>query len=183
VREVELRLKELMLQSLGGDAGAYRTLLEELSSLLRIYYRRRLGAGNADTEDLVQETLIAVHTRRASFDTSQPFTGWAYAIARYKLVDFLRRRRWGELIPAEDCDELFAPDDVEQVSAAVDVNRLLSKLPAPVGEAIRLTRVEGLSVEETAQRTGKSVAAVKVSIHRGLMRLLQKQGGKPDADG
>lgn len=181
MREVELRLKELMLQSLGGDAAAYRALLSELSSLLRVYYRRRLGANSADAEDLVQETLIAVHTRRASFDMSQPFTSWAYAIARYKLVDFHRRRRAGELIPVEDCEELFAPDEVEQTAAAADVNRLLSKLPAPVGEAIRLTRVEGLSVEETAQRTGKSVAAVKVSIHRGLMRLLQKQGGKPDA--
>jgi RNA polymerase sigma-70 factor (ECF subfamily) len=51
-----------------------------------------------------------------------------------------------------------------------------------VSEAIRLTRIEGHSVEETAQRTGKSATAVKVSIHRGLLRLAKKRAGHSDAD-
>lgn len=181
--EAESRLKELMLLSLGGDAAAYRILLSELSARLRSYYRRRLGDGSSDAEDLVQETLIAMHERRISFDRTQPVTAWVYAIARYKLVDHLRRRRVRAAVPVDECEELFAPDEVEQTSASHDVQRLLSGLPAATSEAIRLTKLEGHSVEEAAERTGKSATATKVSIHRGLLKLTQRlTGGKTDAD-
>jgi len=63
----------------------YRELLFELSGRLSAYYRRRLGEGCSDAEDLVQETLMAIHARRASFDRTQLFTPWVYAMARYKL--------------------------------------------------------------------------------------------------
>jgi RNA polymerase sigma-70 factor (ECF subfamily) len=66
----EAQLKALMLSALAGDAAAYRALLAALGELLRRYYARRL-ADAASAEDLVQETLIAVHTkRRATYDTS-----------------------------------------------------------------------------------------------------------------
>jgi RNA polymerase sigma-70 factor (ECF subfamily) len=171
-----------MLSSLSGDAAAYSLLLSDLSARLRTYYRRRLGDGASDAEDLVQETLIAMHERRISFDRTQPLTAWVYAIARYKLVDHLRRRRVRMALPVDECEELFAPDDVEQTSASRDLDRLLSTLPGPVSEAIRLTKIEGLSIEEAALRTGKSATATKVSIHRGLLRLTQRLSGKVDAD-
>ncbi|MGH8185369.1 MAG: sigma-70 family RNA polymerase sigma factor, partial [Steroidobacteraceae bacterium] len=66
--DAESRLKSLMLASLEGDARAYRELLHTVSGRLRSYYRKRLGADFPDVEDLVQETLIAIHTRRSSFD-------------------------------------------------------------------------------------------------------------------
>jgi RNA polymerase sigma-70 factor (ECF subfamily) len=182
VPESESRLKQLMLSSLGGDAGAYGVLLSELSVRLRTYYRRRLAHAESDTEDLVQETLIAMHERRMSFDRAQPLTAWVYAIARYKLVDHLRRQRVRVALPVDECDELFAPDEVEQSSASRDVEHLLSTLPEPVSEAIRLTKIEGLSIEEAAGRTGKSVTATKVGIHRGLLRLTRRMVGKSDAD-
>jgi RNA polymerase sigma-70 factor, ECF subfamily len=182
VPESEDRLKQLMLLSLSGHADAYGVLLSELSARLRTYYRRRLGNAASDAEDLVQETLIAMHERRMSFDRTQPLTAWVYAIARYKLVDHLRRQRVRVALPVDECDELFAPDSVEQLSASRDVDRLLSTLPQPVSEAIRLTRVEGLSIEEAAERTGKSVTATKVGIHRGLLRLTRRIVGKVDAD-
>jgi RNA polymerase sigma-70 factor (ECF subfamily) len=182
VLDAESRLKSLMLASLEGDARAYRDLLQAVSVRLRAYYRKRLGPDYLDIEDLVQETLIAIHTRRATFDRSQPFTAWAYAMARYKLIDHLRRMRVRTAIPVDDCDELFAADETEQAAAAQDVQRLLSGLPEPVGEAIRLTRLEGLSIEEAAARTGKSPTATKVAIHRALLRLTAKRGTQSDAD-
>lgn len=178
----ESRLKSLMLASLEGDARAYRELLQSVSGRLRAYYRKRLGADFPDLEDLVQETLIAIHERRSSFDRSQPFSAWAYAMARYKLIDHLRRARVRTAIPVDDCDELFAADETEQAAASKDVERLLSALPEAVGEAIRLTRLEGLSIEEAAARTGKSATATKVAIHRALMRLSLKHGTQSDAD-
>src|SRR6201994_2174922 len=97
-----------MLAGLAGEAEPYRRLLNELSEVLRRYYARRVPAG-LDAEDLVQETLIAVHTRRATYDAGQPFTAWAYAIARYKLIDALRRGRAHLRAPAEEADALFSP--------------------------------------------------------------------------
>jgi RNA polymerase sigma-70 factor, ECF subfamily len=182
VPEAESRLKSLMLLSLGGDGTAYRELLIELSERLRVYYRRRLGEGCSDAEDLVQETLMAIHSRRASFDRKQLFTPWAYAMARYKLVDYLRRTRVRIAVSVDDCEDLFAADETEPAAAARDVDRLLSRLPRAMSNAIRLTRIEGHSINETAERTGKSPAATKVSIHRGLLRLSKFRVEELDAD-
>jgi len=171
VVQAEGRLKALMLAGLGGDAAAYRELLRDLAMHLRAYYRRRLGDGASDAEDLVQETLIAVNARRGSYDPAQPFTAWAYAMARYKLIDHLRKAKVRAAEPIDAYEDLFATDEHEQVAAARDVDRLLAPLSARQRDAIRLTRIEGLSIDEAAQRTGQSSAATKVGIHRGLKRL------------
>jgi RNA polymerase sigma-70 factor (ECF subfamily) len=181
--DAEVRLKGLMLASLDGDAAAYRDLLRELALHLRAYYRRRLPDGAADAEDLVQETLIAVNARRASYDRTQPFTPWAYAMARYKLVDHFRKTKVRAAEPIDDREDLFATDEHEQAAASHDVERLLAPLPQRQRDAIRLTHIEGLSIDEAAQRTGQSATATKVGIHRGLKRLRALWGiGERDAD-
>src|SRR6266699_5162168 len=111
----ELELRALMVAGLDGDATAHRTLLERLSNQLRGYYKgqlNRIGRGPVEAEDLVQEALIAIHTRRHTYDLSQPFTPWVYAIARYKFVDYLRRTH-GSIhdLPIEDSKEIPSPDD------------------------------------------------------------------------
>src|SRR5438093_1156352 len=92
----EAELKRLMLAGLDGDAAAHRNLLHQLGGHLRAYYRRRLeriGQGTTAAEDLVQEALLAIHIQRHTYDPSEPFTPWVYAIARYKLIDYLRATR------------------------------------------------------------------------------------------
>src|SRR6267143_2194950 len=96
IRSDEPELRGLMLAGLDGDAAAHKALLTRLSANLRAYFKThlaRIGKGPADAEDLVQETLIAIHTRRHTYDLSKPLTPWVYAIARYKLVDHLRGRK------------------------------------------------------------------------------------------
>src|SRR5579863_8848933 len=107
-QDSEPRLKSLMLRGLDGDASAYRELLGEVGDLLRAYFDRRLQGDAANADDLVQEVLIALHTRRATYNRSKPFTAWLYAVARYKLVDHLRRRRLRAVIPIDDVEDLFA---------------------------------------------------------------------------
>ena len=101
----EAQYRDWMLAALMGDAGAYRKLLQGLTRHLRSYYARRLDAAAA--EDAVQETLIAIHARRATYDPSQPFTAWVYGIARYKLIDEFRRAKRRPTVPLEDAGELF----------------------------------------------------------------------------
>jgi RNA polymerase sigma-70 factor (ECF subfamily) len=174
--EIEPRLKGLMLAGLAGEAGPYRRLLDELSGLLRAYYGRRCPPG-VDAEDLVQETLIAVHTRRATYDAGQPFTAWAYAIARYKLIDALRRGRAHLRAPAEEAEALFVPAGADAAMAARDLDRVMAELPARTRGLIRATKIEGLSTREAAERHGMTESAVKVAIHRGLKTLGGKYGG------
>ena len=171
--EIESRLRDLMLAGLAGEAAPYRRLLDDLSRLLRAFYARRCPPG-IDAEDLVQETLIAVHTRRATYDASQPFTAWAYAIARYKLIDALRRGRLHLSAPVEDAEALFTPagpDGVDAAMAARDLERVLADLPQRARELIRETKIEGLSIRESAERHDMTETAVKVAIHRALKGL------------
>jgi RNA polymerase sigma-70 factor (ECF subfamily) len=162
-----------MLRGLAGDGAAHAELLRRLGARLRAYYRGRLDAdGQAPAEDLVQETLIAVHVRRESYDPSQPFTAWAYAIARYKLVDHYRRRkRAGHSVPIDDVEGLFASEAADEGTPARDVAALLDKLPERQAACIRLTKLEQLTAREAAIRIGISEGAVKVNVHRGIRKL------------
>ena len=166
--DAETRLKAMMLAALAGDGAAYRALLAALSPHLRAYYARRAVA---DAEDLVQETLIAIHTRRATYDAAQPFTAWLHAIARYKLIDHYRRAKLRRTLPLEDADAVWAHEDHEDASASRDVERLLAKLPQAKSRLIRAVKLEGLSTAEAAARTGLSESAVKVGVHRALKAL------------
>ena len=168
-----------MLASLAGDAAAYRQLLADLSEHLRRYYRRRLRADlSAQVDDLVQETLLAVHTRRMTYDPSRAFTAWAFAIARYKLVDLLRRSRQPAHIPIDDVADFLADESATAQSASGDLAAMLDTLPERTRGLIRRVKIEGQSVAEAAASTGMSEAAVKVAVHRGLKSLLSRFGGK-----
>ncbi len=171
-----------MVRGLDGDAAAHRQLLSLLSVRLRAFFRRRLGGADADAEDLVQETLLAVHTRRATYDRAMPFEAWVYAVARYKLIDHFRRAKVRASVPLEAAGAVFADSDIESGTARADLDRLLSILPARQQALIRSVKIEGLSVAEAAERAGMSVSAVKVSVHRGLGAVTRRLRGGGDAD-
>ena len=170
MRASERELRAWMLGGLDGDAIAYRRLLDALAHLLRTFFGRRLRGADAYVEDLVQDSLIAIHTRRASYDTARPFTAWAYAIARHKLIDHFRRRRSTESV--ENLEDLLAVEGFEDaIAAKLDVADLLATLPAKQSDVIRDTKIAGRSIAETAARHGISESDVKVSVHRGLKAL------------
>jgi RNA polymerase sigma-70 factor (ECF subfamily) len=169
----ENRLKTLLLAGLDGDAAAYRDFLAELSGRLRAFLRKRLHHMPDEVEDIVQETLLAVHNARHTYRADQPLTAWVYAIARYKLMDFLRARSRREAFndPLEDEHELFAACDDEPAQARRDIGALLEQLPDKQRLPIVHVKLQGMSVAETAELTGLSESAVKVGIHRGLKAL------------
>ena len=172
----EAALKALMAASLAGQEAPYRRLLNQLSGHLRGYFKMRLaraGRSGAETEDLVQETLLAIHTRRHTFDPRELLTPWVYAIARYKLIDHLRHTRTSSMgIPLDEAgDFMSAADDQKGAESAMDIERLLSRLSPKARCAIRQVKLQGSSVVEAAQICGMSESAVKVSIHRGLRTL------------
>ena len=179
LHRIETRLRALWMQGVQGNAASYERALTQLSTYLRGFLTKRLTSRPADVEDLVQETLIAIHLKRHTYQSDQPLTAWVYAIARYKWVDHLRahgRREqlhediddWAELLPTEHTHD--ASD------AQRDLSQLLAELPARQRAAIEHTRLQGLSITETARLTGQSEASVKVNVHRGLKALMAKWG-------
>jgi RNA polymerase sigma-70 factor (ECF subfamily) len=166
----EAALHALMIRGLAGDSPAYSALLKRLAETLRTYFSRRLFRQQHEAEDLVQDVLMAIHAKRATFDVSQKLTVWVYAIAQYKLIDYLRRaRRRGVSVPIEDETALFA--ETGDAAAAADVEALLGHLPEKQRQTIRLVKLEELSVREAAEKAGISESDVKVSVHRGMKKL------------
>ena len=164
----EATLSRLMAAAQRGDKAAYRVLLAQAGMWLARYFRRRVPPHELD--DLVQEVLLALHAKRASYDPLRPFLPWLAAIARYRWVDHLRKvyRQEGEL--REDHDASVDSDE-NVVEARVSLERLFMLLPERQVEVIELVKIEGRSIQEAAVMTGQSESLVKVNIHRGLKRL------------
>ena len=171
--DFESALKPLWLRAQSGDDAAYRQALGLLASRLRSYLKRRLSGLPDEVEDLVQETLLALHLQRGTYDPKLPVSAWAVAIARHKLVDLWRRRgRRDSLHDAiDDVDEQLLAAEPDDGGARRDLETLFDALPQAQRQAIVLTKLEGLSVAEAAARTGASESAIKVQVHRGLKRL------------
>jgi len=178
--QTEERLRALMVSAIQGDSAAYHALLGALSGHLRGFFRRRLTRLPDEVEDLIQETLLAIHNQRHTYDPDQPITAWVHAIAKYKLVDMLRRHGRHALVsdPLDDAMELIADNDSDAAEARRDLDVLLASLPDKQRLPIVHVKIEGLSVIEAAQLTGLSVSAVKVGVHRGLKALAARIRGK-----
>lgn len=159
-------LRRGMERALSGDRSAYRIVLDESRRWLVLYYRRRVPPQMID--DLVQETLVSVHSKRQTFDPSRPYLPWLAAIARYRWVDALRRMRATDELHPEDA---VGAEEESAVVARLSIGRLLSHLPVGQANAIVLTRIEGRSIAEAARICGQTENLVKVNVHRGLRKL------------
>lgn len=174
--DAESALRELLAAAMAGDASAYHAFLKRLAAHLRAFFRKRLIRLPDEVEDLVQETLLAVHNQRHTYDPGQPLTAWIHAIAKYKLIDWLRRRSRRDVLtdPIDDMGEWLTAVDDRADEARRDVATLLQLLPDRQRLPILHVKLQGLSVIESAQLTGLSVSAVKIGIHRGLKVLAAK---------
>lgn len=163
----EPSLARLMAMAQAGDKQAYATLLSECQRWLRSYFGRRVAPGQLD--DLVQDTLLALHHKLATWDPARAFLPWLAAIARYRWVDHLRRIYRAD--ETELAEELMGVDEEPAIAARISLERLFAQLPDAQVRAIELVKIEGLSVSEASRACGQSESLIKVNIHRGLKKL------------
>ncbi len=168
----------LMAAAQAGDAGAYNRLLVDIRAWLRRYYARRLPPSMI--EDAVQDTLMALHEKRHTYDPARPFEPWLAAIARHKWIDRLRAMK--SAATESLSEDIPVADHGAAVTSAWSLERLLRELKPAQSEAIRLVKLQGLSIEEASSVTGQSVSLVKVNIHRGLGRLIAMVKRRNDAE-
>ena len=170
MRVDERQLRVWMTAALEGSEPDYSNLLRELVLLLRAFFRKRMSDRFDDVEDMVQETLIAIHTRRLTYDRTRAFTPWVFSIARYKRIDLPRRTR--RTVPIEGLEDILLSEGFEDVvNAKVDINALLETLPQKQARLIRATRLEGASVAEAAAANCVGQSDVKVSVHLSLIHI------------
>ena len=167
-------LRPLWLRAHSGDEAAYREALRLIAAGLRAYFRRRVRGLPDDLEELGPENLLALHLQRGTFDPTLPVSTRVHAVARHKRVDLWRRRVRREALhePLDDVGEnALASLDIEESGARRDLAKLLQTRLEAQRLAITLTKLDGPSMAEAAQRTGATASVVKVQVHRGLKRM------------
>lgn len=185
--DLETELRPVFLAALAGDAAAYKVFLDAISARLRGYLRRQLARTGrsepSEVEDVLQDTLLALHLSRHTYEPSSPVTAWAHAIARYKLVDHLRRtgRHAGNLPLDDEAYRLAAPES-GAADARLDLERAMQALPERTRRLVEQVKLQGTSVAEAAGAVGMTETAAKVAIHRGLQamaKFLSRRGRSP----
>ncbi|MBG0808038.1 sigma-70 family RNA polymerase sigma factor [Methylosinus sp. H3A] len=159
-----------------GDNAAYAQLLSELLPMLRRVVAHK-WSGMLDVEDVVQEIIISVHTVRHTYDPERPFMPWLMTIATRRSLDAARRRRVRSAIETtvDVMPETFSGDQTKTEQESSDdqeaILRAMEQLPDGQREALELLKVQGLSLREASAVTGKSIASLKVSVHRALRAM------------
>jgi len=174
----------LMARAQGGDGEAYRRLLVAIAPYLRsLALRHHRDPG--DVEDTVQDVLLTVHAIRHTYDPTRPFGPWLLAIARRRIIDQLRRQgRTRAREVALDLEETFSAPEANLGEADWNQRVLgdaIARLPPGQREAVRLLKLQEMSLRQAAAASGLSVAALKVAVHRA-MKNLRKILGKSSSE-
>ena len=164
----EARWSDWMARGNAGDAKAYHQLLEDVSGAMEVYLRRRFG--DADfVEDCVQESLLAIHRARESYDPRRSFRAWMFTIVRHKAIDLLRRRGTRERL--ERSGHPIEDTAAERLTDAVEAAQLLNALSPEYRDALVLTKLQGYTLGAAARRAGISTTAMKSRVHRALRQV------------
>lgn len=175
----DLQWADLMRAANRGDKVAYRRLLAALAPALRDFARRafaRSGLATDEVEDAVQETLLAVHLKRHTWDERQPLLPWVKAIARNKVIDALRRKGGRTHLPLDEMSEILADDTARDAGQAADISSAISTLKDREREIVVAMSIEGASARDVAMRLAMSEGAVRVALHRALKSLAKTLG-------
>jgi len=167
-------LDDLLRAANRGDQRAYADFLRAVTPLVRGIARARGSGVGADViEDIVQETLLALHQKRHTWREDMPVRPWLYAIVRYKVVDAFRARGRRVHLPIEDFAELLPAEPQADPTERSDAERMIAELDPRSARIITAIGLEGASVAETSAALHMTEVAVRVALHRGLKKLAQ----------
>jgi RNA polymerase sigma-70 factor (ECF subfamily) len=173
---LEARGDEALARQALGDPEAFAELYGRYVD--RVYRFVLIRTGSVpDAQDLTSQTFLAALESISAYGGRGSFGGWLFGIARHKLADHYRRRR--PEISLDDAEELHHPDpSPEEVADTrlqlARVSRALQSLDAQQAEALALRLFGGLDADEVGQVMGKSQAAAKMLVHRGLRKLQER---------
>ncbi|AUX80523.1 MULTISPECIES: sigma-70 family RNA polymerase sigma factor [Sinorhizobium] len=168
-------LARLFRTALEGDERAYGDFLHEAARLVRAWARRRTGFAGLDPEDIVQETLLAIHVKRHTWRSDGPVAPWLYAIAKHKLVDAMRRQGRHPRIDISEVEGRLAAEEAE-TARDWEIGRALETLTPGQRSVVTAISVEGRTIAEAARILEMNETAVRVALHRGLAAIARRFG-------
>ena len=176
--EDEANLAGLMTAAIRGDEAAYAEFLRLAAGLVRGLARRKLGNDRVvSPEDIVQEVLLAIHTKRHTWRPQEPILPWVFTIARYKIVDVYRRNGKRVFLDVDDFEaQLASPETEEPAVPERQVEAALSILSDGQRRVVKSIAVDGRSIRETAAALDMKETAVRVAFHRGLAAIAARFG-------
>ncbi|MDA9434635.1 sigma-70 family RNA polymerase sigma factor [Bradyrhizobium sp. CCBAU 51627] len=173
----------LMAHAQDGDRPAYQRLLREITPYLRSLAARR-HRDPSDIEDAVQDILLTVHAIRHTFDPTRPFGPWLVTIANRRFVDRLRRqgRRRNRETPLMPEHETFSEPqaNLEEGPDKHDLEKAIGELPPMQRKAVRLLKLNEMSLKEASTASGMSIASLKVNMHRAVKGLRKILGDRSE---
>jgi RNA polymerase sigma-70 factor (ECF subfamily) len=164
-----------MARAQDGDRPAYRTLLDDMTPYIRSLAARWFKQQN-DVEDAVQDVLLTVHLLRHAYDPSRPFGPWLVAIAHRRIIDRLRRDtrlKAREITLSAEHETFMTPQtNLEAaISEEAALREAIETLPPEQRQAIKMLKLNEMSLKEAAAASGRSIAALKVATHRAIKSL------------
>jgi RNA polymerase sigma-70 factor (ECF subfamily) len=174
---------QLMARAQDGDRLAYQRLLREITPFIRAVAGRQHRAPDR-VEDVVQDVLLTIHRVRQTYDPARPFEPWLAAVTRRRSIDALRRRfrtEANEIIDEKSYEPSADPaanKELERGDAKAGLNAAIAALPDGQREAVELLKLREMSLAEASQQSGKSIAALKVNVHRAIKALRARLKGE-----
>ena len=167
-----------MAQAQKGNTKMYNQLLSEVASYLGPYLRYKVGSETIASE-LVQETLLSVHTSRHTFDPQRPFKPWLFKIVQSRLIDFYRkdknRKELQSSMDAFSMEFFVAEAEISQIEVD-ELEDILTSLSDDQKDIVIALKVRGQSIKEVAEARNMTESAVKTSAHRAYKALSSKLG-------
>jgi len=165
-------LEDLLRAANRGDQRAYADFLRAITPLVRGIARAKGGGLGRDVcEDIVQETLLAIHQKRHTWREDLPVRPWLYAIVRFKVVDMFRARGRRVFVQIDDFAEVIPAEAEADPTEISDAERVISRLDERSARIVRAIGLEGSSISEVSAALDMTETAVRVALHRGLKKL------------
>jgi RNA polymerase sigma factor (sigma-70 family) len=180
MRDKETDWAALLRAANTGDSRAYARFLSEVTPVLRGIVRARSRALPPDQyEDIVQEVLLAIHSKRHTWRQDRPLRPWLFAITRHKVADAFRARGSHVQLALDEFAEVLAAEPGADPTAAREAQRLIDQLEPRAAAIVRAISLDDEEPSVTGQRLHMSEGAVRVALHRAMKRLMALAQGTP----
>jgi len=158
--------KSLIQKTLSGDEYAFKELTEPYVPMLYNYIKLKVS-GNADIEDILQDTMLSIWQSLDKYSAQSAFKTWIFAIAKRRIADFYREKYAEINLNSELTDDIAGADNdiFSEIDDKLDLYAALSKLSEEHRELIYLVFNAGLTYEEIQDITGMKTGTIKSRIH------------------
>lgn len=161
----------LVAAARAGDENAQRRLIHAYQERIATFVYTLIGS-TADIDDVTQQVLLRMLGSLPQLRDDTRFEAWLFRLTRNACISHLRRARWRRFFsPLEEnhTETVAAPPDYDPTLA--DALRHALQQLSETDRAILALAADGRSHAEMQQSLGKSLAAIKVMLHRARERL------------